>query len=289
MILSKRTLEKLRELINVETEYRSGPQIVQFFNELGFNDTYSKGFPSRWVYTDDKLAKINGTPELDKCIKNVLAPVNFVDRIDDLDKHIADFNKYLVFDKWKVVREDADICFKKLDKIKIDSTSSKHSESEFLSREFTDVNVRNLGLEDAITDVLQHRIEEIERCFKSESSLAVILLAGSTLEGILLGLATQYPRYFNSAKSSPKHHDGKVKRFYEWKLIELIEVIKELKLIQHDTYKFSHTLRDFRNYIHPFEQLSTGFRPRVQTAKICLQVLRAAISEMNDNIDKIRT
>ena len=45
MILQKKTLEKLRNLINEETEYRSGPKLVQFFNELGFNDTYGQGFP----------------------------------------------------------------------------------------------------------------------------------------------------------------------------------------------------------------------------------------------------
>ena len=35
MILPIKSLEKLRLLINEETQYRSGPQLVQFFNELG--------------------------------------------------------------------------------------------------------------------------------------------------------------------------------------------------------------------------------------------------------------
>jgi hypothetical protein len=56
-----------------------------------------------------------------------------------------------------------------------------------------------------------------------------------------------------------------------------------------DTQKFSHSLRDFRNYIHPFEQMSSGFNPREHTAKICLQVLKAAIYEISENIEKIRT
>jgi hypothetical protein len=45
MILSKKALEKLRDLINEETEYRSGPKLVQFFNKLGFTDSYGQGFP----------------------------------------------------------------------------------------------------------------------------------------------------------------------------------------------------------------------------------------------------
>ena len=71
MKLSNRTLEKLRIIINGDdtSSYRKGYQLVSFFNELGFQDVYGQGFPSRWVYTDDRLQKINGTPELDKCIR----------------------------------------------------------------------------------------------------------------------------------------------------------------------------------------------------------------------------
>jgi hypothetical protein len=38
MILNPELLEKLRLLINEEIEYRSGSQLVFFFNNLGFND-----------------------------------------------------------------------------------------------------------------------------------------------------------------------------------------------------------------------------------------------------------
>ncbi|TAK59673.1 hypothetical protein [Methylobacter sp.] len=288
MILSKRALEKLRDLINEETEYRSGPKLVQFFNKLGFTDSYGQGFPSRWLYTDSRLEQINGTPNLDKCITEVFAPINFVGRIHGLDQCIQDFNQFLAFDKWKLVRKEADILFQRLEKVEIATEIEKDTdtENEFLMREFSNVNVQSLGLEGAVTDVLQFRIKEIEKCFSSESPLAVILLAGSTLEGILLGLATKHPKTFNTAKSSPKDGAGKVKPFHEWNLAGFIDVAKDLGLIQHDTHKFSHSLRDFRNYIHPFEQLSSGFSPRVHTAKICLQVLKAAIYEINENIVK---
>lgn len=290
MILSKKTLEKLRDLINEETEYRSGPKLVDFFNNLGFNDSYGQGFPSRWMYTDEKLTKINGTPELDKCIKNVFAPVNFIGQFQNLDNHIRDFNQYLSFDKWKIIRNHADITFQKLDKIEInEEIQGKESENVFLSREFKDVNVSQLGLEGPVYDVLQHRIKEIEKCFTADSPLAVILLAGSTLEGIFLGVVTKYPKQFNSTKSSPKDSMGRVKKFQDWSLSSFIDVARELRLIQHDTQKFSHSLRDFRNYIHPFEQMSSGFKPREHTAKICLQVLKAVIYEISENIDKVRT
>ena len=278
MILTPKSLEKLRLLINEETEYRSGPQLVQFFNSLGFNDSYGQGFPSRWVFTDEKLKAINGSPEIDKCIRAVLSPANFIGRINDLDNHITEFNKYIAFDKWKVTRNGAEIAFTKLQKIEIDETPVvSDSEDEFLKREFKDVSVSKAGMEGVVSEILQQRIREIERCFPACAYLSVILLAGSTLEGLLLGIAIKYPKQFNTSKSSPKDPNGKVKQFHEWSLSSFIDVARDLGLIQYDTHKFSHSLRDFRNYIHPFQQMSSGFSPREHTAKICLQVLKAAI------------
>jgi len=288
MILCKTTLKCLREIINEKSEYRSGPQLVQFFNDLGFKDSYGQGFPSRWAFTDERLEKINGTPALDLCIKNTFAPVNFIGRNQQLDLLIKEFNQYLAFDKWKVIRQIADVCFQKLERVEIESEDPEVPENDFLSREFTNIDLMKLKLDDGITDVLQYRIKEIEKCFSSGSPLAVILLAGSALEGIFLGLAIQHPRQFNSAKSSPKDSSAKVKSFQDWSLSAFIDVAKEVGLIQHDTHKFSHSLRDFRNYVHPFEQISSGFTPREHTAKICLQVLRAAIYEISDNLPKIR-
>jgi len=287
MILGKKTLEKLRELINEETEYRSGPKLVQFFNELGFNDEYGQGFPSRWMFTDEKLSLINGTPELDKCIKNVFSPINFIENADDLDNFINDFNKYLSFDKWKVVRDHAEIGFHKLDRIEFESPEKKVDEDSFLSQEFTDLKLNSLNLESAITDALEYRVDEIEKCFAANAPLSVILLAGSTLEGILLGVATHHPIQFNCSNSSPKKKEGKIKQFHEWTLANFIDAAKDIGLIQRDVQKFSHALRDFRNYIHPFEQVSSGFAPSMHTAKICLQVLKVAIHQINENIREI--
>jgi hypothetical protein len=281
MILCTKTLENLREMINEKCEYRSGPKLVRFFNDLGFNESYGQGFPSRWIFTDEKLNKINGTSALDQCILNTFAPVNFIGRFEKLDQLIQEFNQYLVFDKWKLVRQGADLSFQKLERINIPEDLTKQSENEFLSREFTNVDIRKLGLEGTISEVLSYRIQEIEKCFSSGAALAVIMLAGSTLEGILLGLAIKYPKNFNCAAAALKDKDSKVKQFHEWG--NFTDVSKELRLIQHDTYKFSNSLRDFRNYIHPFEQMSSGFQPREHTAKICLQVLKAAINEISEN------
>jgi hypothetical protein len=260
--------------------------LVRFFNELGFKDTYGQGFPSRGAYTDKRLATINGSPELDKCIKNLFAPVNFIGRINELDNFIKDFNQYLTFDKWKVVRNGVEITFIKLEQIEIDestSTPSVPTEDEFLKREFQEVSIENIGLDVTITEVLKLRINEIEKCLSIDAPLSVIFLAGSTLEGVLLGVALKHPKEFNQSRLSPKDKEGKVKQYPDWTLSNFIDVAYEVGLLAEDVKKYSHTLRDFRNYIHPYQQMSSRFNPDKHTAKISWQVLKAALFQLSKN------
>ena len=104
--LNKKTLEELRDLINEKITYRSGPILVNFFNSLGFNDEYGRGFPPRWSFTDNKLLSINNTSKLADCIYNLFNPINFIGKNDELDNYIARFNEYLEFDGYKLIRFD---------------------------------------------------------------------------------------------------------------------------------------------------------------------------------------
>lgn len=282
MILNNKTLEKLRILINEETEYRSGPLLVNFFNELGFKENYFQGFPSRWIYTDDNLKKINGTPEIDKCIKKVFAPVNFIGRFNELDKYINDFNQFLAFDNWKVVRIEKEIVFTKADKINFE-TKTEIKEDDFINREFEEISIDKLGLDSIVSESLNLRFDEIKKGINSIAPLSVIFLSGSSLEGILLGFASKFPKEFNQANSAPKDKEGKVKSFHEWTLSNFIDTANEIGLLKEDVKKFSHVLRDFRNYIHPYEQISKNFNPDIHTAKLCWQVLKVAVIQLSKN------
>lgn len=111
-----------------------------------------------------------------------------------------------------------------------------------------------------------------------------MILCGSILEGILLGIALKNMKEFNQSPSSPKDKDsGKVLPFQDWTLSSFIDVAYSIGMLGLDVRKFSHSLRDFRNYIHPYLQVSSGFSPDIDTAKISWQVLQAAISDLTKN------
>lgn len=169
---------------------------------------------------------------------------------------------------------------KKISQLKINSL---HNNKEIENKSPVPIELVALNFDKIILDTLQSRIEEIIKGIKANAPLSVIFLSGSTLEGILLGKAKKYPKIFNLTKCSPKQDSGKVKILSQWTLNDLINSAYEIGLINEDLKKFSHVLRDFRNYIHPFEQINSGFNPSMDTAKICWQVLRMAVVQIIEN------
>ena len=206
MHLSTKTLEKLRDLINEITEYRSGPKIIDFFGMFDYQDVYGQGFPSRWMYTDLRLSQINGTPKLDICIKNLFNPINYIEDLNRLDNLIKEFNKYLQFDKYQITRTNTEINLTPITKINLDEqfqSDNENIENNFIKHEFK-FDCSQLNLIPTLMPVIKSRIIEIEKAFKAEAYLSVVLLAGSTLEGIFLNIASLNPRVFNTSNCSPK-------------------------------------------------------------------------------------
>ena len=157
---------------------------------------------------------------------------------------------------------------------------SVQTEADFLHREFAVPNIQNLPIEAHAVGIVKGRLDEARTALAAGANLSVIFLCGSVLEAVLLGAAQKEPARFNRATGSPKNADGSVKRLHEWSLAQFIDVACEVGLLKPDVKKFSHGLRDFRNYIHPYEQMASGFTPDEHTAKVCFQVLKAALASV---------
>jgi len=151
---------------------------------------------------------------------------------------------------------------------------------DFLNNEFTIPNAHKLPIESQAIPIIESRLAEARKALGAGAHLSVIFLCGSVLEAVLLGAAQKEPARFNRATASPKVKDGSVKQLHKWNLAEFIDVACEIDLLKPDVKKFSHGLRDFRNYIHPYQQMVSGFTPDEHTAKVCFQVLKAALASV---------
>ncbi len=168
--------------------------------------------------------------------------------------------------------------------IKKRTAKTEESVDDFLSKEFSAIPLDKLKIDSSIIGILESRITEINNAIKSKSALSCVILCGSVLEGILLGIASSKAKDFNQCNSSPKDKNNKVLQFNEWTLSNFIDVAHKLGFLGLDVKKYSHSLRDFRNYIHPYEQMSSNFNPDIETAKISWQVLKAAITDLSKNV-----
>ncbi len=82
--------------------YQGGPKLVAFFNELGSNDVYGAGFPSRWHYAENRLRALNGTPDLARAIEGAVFPARFLDTKFEATKAVEYLNRYLAYDGYEL-------------------------------------------------------------------------------------------------------------------------------------------------------------------------------------------
>jgi hypothetical protein len=151
---------------------------------------------------------------------------------------------------------------------------------EFLAKDFSQVDLATLPRELTSQQIVEARLREIDHCLEADAPLAVIFLVGSTLEGLLLELALAHAARFAAAAAAPMLR-GVAKPVHTWTLADLIAVARELGVLSEDVARHADQVRNFRNYIHPRQQLREGFEPRLETARIAQQVLRAALVDLN--------
>lgn len=229
-----------------------------------YNQKYS-------VYGDSKSNRLRAFWDLEPDILVGKIIKKLIEREKGKNAEIINLNEYKL--SVQVVN--------KLLGIKDNQIKDKTDEELFLEKEFKNLNIDKLKIESNLKPIVKNRLKEIQNNIKNQAYLSAIILMGSTLEGILLGLASSNPIQFNQANSTPKDKTTqKPLKFNEWTLSNLIDVSYETNFIGEDIKKFSHSLRDFRNYIHPYQQLYSNFFPDNDTVQICWKVLQAVINDL---------
>lgn len=110
MKVSDYTIEFLGNLIAGDIDgapYRSGPQLVKFFNGFGGRDVYPSGggFPTRRIYAQDKLRELNVQAVMKQVITTVLDPRPFLKHQLDVELMVGVVNDNLKHDGYEVVKD----------------------------------------------------------------------------------------------------------------------------------------------------------------------------------------
>jgi hypothetical protein len=133
-----------------------------------------------------------------------------------------------------------------------------------------------LYIADKELQALLHRdYQEVQRAFVAQCWKATIVLAGGAMEAILLDRLSLDEASSVSATSAPKKAD-----LMRWDLSDLIKVAVELKLVNSSVEKLSHSVREYRNLIHPGNELRNKLTVGAEEARIAIEILNLIDREL---------
>lgn len=123
--------------------------------------------------------------------------------------------------------------------------------------------------------ILERDYLEIQRNISSSNWKSAIILSGGSIEAILLELLLRDSSKAKGSSKAPKEND-----LNKWDLNSLLEVALEEKLIDDGIAKLGHTVREYRNLIHPGVEIRKRLKVEPEEAKIAIEVLNILIRDL---------
>lgn len=275
--MDKQTLELIAEFICGDSQeypiYRTGWELTRFFQRVGFSNFIHDGSTRKW-WTLSVLEQLSEN-NLRAVILRLADPREYRGNREDSGQAMRKLNEILGIEGLRVELDDITPKLKR-----IPPQFSEHMAVPEL-KPLSSPDFVNLKLEPALGEIFSERWNEIQRCKDSCAYLAATILMGSLLEGLLLAVLQKYPAEANKCTVAPKDgRTGQTRHLTNWSLSEMINVCHNLEWIDLDVKKFSHSLRDFRNLIHPYQQMISGASPDKDTCDISWLVVQAASNDL---------
>lgn len=140
-----------------------------------------------------------------------------------------------------------------------------------------------LVADDRMREILSNRWHECTKCVSHDIPLAATVMMGGVLEALLLARVnkeTNKARIFRSAGAPKSKKDGKVLPLNEWTLRDYLDVSHELGWISKSAKDVGEVLRDYRNYVHPYKELSHGTRIDKHDAGLFWEITKGILRQL---------
>jgi hypothetical protein len=221
--------------------------------------------------TGDLVAK-----EIEQILLRLVSPLEYANNMVDVNNARNKLNHWLQAEELKLVLDGVRPRLQELASTPTIVTAGR--KVSFQREQAPDF--RKFVTDDPLSKILSFLWEEAQRCIEGGAYLAAVLMMGSILEGVLLHVIESKIATANATKAAPKDKTGKPKPIHEWTLNNFIEVAHELRWLGADVTRFSHALRESRNFVHPHKQRQEKSTPDFDTAVITWHVVRAAVSDL---------
>jgi hypothetical protein len=270
-------LDSIAELIcgNDGPRYREYWQLPLFFRDAGWHDVPEcDGYRKAW--TLDRLRERRGDgAAIEKVILRLADPRAYQQDPEAAQRAVARLNSFLSLEGWRVVLEGA--------RPKVVPVTPAMSTPASPAPAILKTDISTLVRDPQLAMILRHRLDEATTCRESGAHLCAVIMLGSVLEGVLLDFAMQRAKAACGCSAAPKDpKTKKTKPLDKWTLNEFIDVAYACGWIQHPAQKFLHYLREYRNFVHPNEQLKIGYTPNLDMVTVCLDVVNMALNELGN-------
>ena len=128
----------------------------------------------------------------------------------------------------------------------------------------------------ALKKILERDYSDIQKCIVNGCWKAAIILCGSSIEALFYDCLVQCEHHIESLIPTGKKLD-------DLTLEQLISIATYAGFITIGVERFSHSLRDYRNLIHPVKELKGDYKIEGPEANICFGVLNMVIRDITDN------
>jgi hypothetical protein len=128
----------------------------------------------------------------------------------------------------------------------------------------------------SLRKVVERDYDELQRAYVTKCYKSTIILSGGCIEAILLDLLIKNQTAALASPKAPRNPN-----LTKWDLSDLIKVAVDLKLVGQGIDKLSHSVREYRNLVHPGNELRNKLVFDAEEARIAIEVLNMVHRELS--------
>lgn len=152
----------------------------------------------------------------------------------------------------------------------------------------SEITMKDISFIDDIDfrNILYDRLNEIDRVFIMNANYSTVFLSISTIEGIFKHISSIFKQEIRQLPTYPTNDNGNPKQFNKIPIDELYLLLKEIGILPEikDFDKIYKLFKDYRNFIHPQEQLKKAWAVDLGQAQMALGLLNATLVNFSHNI-----
>ena len=160
--------------------------------------------------------------------------------------------------------------------------------NDFLGREFGGHTRRTLGkrlksvcqAREDLRQILLRDVTDAVRCYAHGIWKSCVVLCGGAMEGMLTALLERQSRGQVDAAYAQVRRNQSRKPLAKYTLEDKVDVGEQLGILVKGSASYSHGVRNYRNYVHPTEELRIGYPLGQRDARIALELVLKILDEV---------